>query len=219
MVLIHTNTPFHSYPLAVSLSAISMRVGLYIFLILSSFVLFGLTATRLHYTTHIPSGDPLNNGLNFFDPIVAELCASALVTFFVAIFYTVTIANRAQKKRYTRIWFEAILLSIAWVMLLIGAGIATSIWPNLNFCHVFQACRILTAMVAFAWITWITVMFLLFSSVVYAMRYRAWTEHVHGRHWHRGSDYTVKDTDPSPSVPEGMIIEPEPEPEMHQVRE
>ena len=34
--------------------------------ILFSVVLFGLTAARLHYTTHLPKGDPLNGGNNFY---------------------------------------------------------------------------------------------------------------------------------------------------------
>ena len=29
-----------------------------------------------------------------------------------------------------------------------------SIWPDLNFCYQFEACRILTAMMAFAWLGW-----------------------------------------------------------------
>jgi len=165
-----------------------MRVLLYIFLILSSLVLFGLTADRLRYTTHLPPGDPLNRGVSFYDPIVAELCASALFTFFLAIFYTIVNARKSEKKRFSRIWFESILLAIVWIMLLVGAAISSKFWGNLNFCHQFRPCRILTAMVAFAWITWITVLFLLFSNIIYAIRYRAWTSHVHGRRWRRRTE-------------------------------
>ena len=31
-----------------------------------------------------------------------------------------------------------------------------SIWPDLSFCSEFSACRVLTAMMAFAWLGWIT---------------------------------------------------------------
>lgn len=68
---------------------------------LFSAVLLGLTAARLHYTTHLPRGDPLNQGQPFYgtcrahssdafhidvdthsclsDPIVAELLACSIL--------------------------------------------------------------------------------------------------------------------------------------------
>ncbi|KAJ2995061.1 hypothetical protein NUW54_g7453 [Trametes sanguinea] len=55
------------------------RVGLYVVLWLFSAVLLGLTATRLHYTLHLPPGDPLNNGNSFYDPIVAELLVTSVL--------------------------------------------------------------------------------------------------------------------------------------------
>jgi hypothetical protein len=60
-------------------------------------VLLGLCATRIHYTTHLPLGDPLNQGHPFFgahpaytrrlplthlpaDSVVAELLVVSVVT-------------------------------------------------------------------------------------------------------------------------------------------
>lgn len=49
---------------------------------LFSAVLFGLTATRLHYTLHLPPNDPLNHGHSFYDPIAAELLAASILAMF-----------------------------------------------------------------------------------------------------------------------------------------
>lgn len=37
-----------------------------------SLILFGLSAARLHYTTHLPRGDPLNGGKDFYGSLFTE---------------------------------------------------------------------------------------------------------------------------------------------------
>lgn len=55
------------------------------------------------------------------------------------------------------------------------------IWPNLpKICSQYEACRILTAMVAFAWIGWITLTVLMFTTMMYARANSSWSEPAHG---------------------------------------
>lgn len=74
-----------------------------------SVVVFGLTITRLNYTLHLPKGDPLNHGADFYgklllpprkmtvycsympptDPVVAELLVCSLLAFGFAPFMQV----------------------------------------------------------------------------------------------------------------------------------
>jgi hypothetical protein len=49
-----------------------------------------------------------------------------------------------------------------------------SIWPNLNFCVQFSTCQVLQAMMAWAWLGWITITLLLFISLFYALKTRRW---------------------------------------------
>ncbi|KAJ7672146.1 hypothetical protein DFH06DRAFT_1175438 [Mycena polygramma] len=148
---------------------------------LFSLVLFGLTAARLHYTTHLPPGDPLNNGNNFFDPIVVELLFSSLLGMIWSV-YAVTTIHHLREDRWIHTFFsEIVMLSILFVLYLVGAAIATSIWGNLSFCHQFRACRILTAMLAFAWMPWIILLWLLIASLFIAIANVAFYEPFHGR--------------------------------------
>ena len=60
-----------------------------------------------------------------------------------------------------------------------------SIWPNLpSLCPQFEACRVLAAMVAFAWLGWIVVFALMVTTLMYATANSSWSEPAHG-HWVR----------------------------------
>ncbi|KAI0734870.1 hypothetical protein C8Q72DRAFT_330072 [Fomitopsis betulina] len=138
----------------------SLRLPLYGVLWFISVILFGLTIARLSYTTHIPRGDPLNNGANFYDPVVVELLVDTLLAFAFAPF----VFNRLDRLlifSISKAVLEVIALGILWLLWLIGCGIATSTWPDLTFCYSFDACRVLAAMTAFAWLGWLTICALL----------------------------------------------------------
>jgi len=163
----------------------AIRAFFYVVLWLFSVVLLGLTGARLHYTEHLPQGDPLNSGHDFYDPIVVELLFCALLAMIWAPVVMHLIHGKRELRFFSRVWHEALGLFILWIMWLVGAAIATSIWPNLpTFCSQYQACRILTAMVAFAWLGWLTIFALLIITVLYAVTNRAWDEPAHG-HWVR----------------------------------
>lgn len=162
-----------------------IRATLYIILFVFATVEFGLTAARLHYTTHLPPGDPLNSGHKFYDPIVAELLASALLAMLWAPMVIHMIHGRYEFRYLSRVWHELTGLFVLWILWLVGAAVATSIWPNLpSFCSQFSACRLLTAMVAFAWLGWLTLTALMATTLMYATANSSWGEPAHG-HWVR----------------------------------
>ena len=50
----------------------------------------GITAGRIFYTEHLDNGDPLDNGVDYYDPIVVELLVCALLLIGISIFlYTI----------------------------------------------------------------------------------------------------------------------------------
>ncbi|TFK37283.1 hypothetical protein BDQ12DRAFT_653179 [Crucibulum laeve] len=166
-----------------------LRIALYGTLALFSLVLFGLSAARLRYTTHLPPGDPLNGGTPFYDPIVAEILFTTLMTMAWSIFIIHAIHKRAEHRFVSRFRDEIIGLAILWLFWIIGAGIATSIWGDLSFCQEFRACRILTALVAFCWLGWIILTIILGVTLLFAFANRAFVEPLHGRWDPRASHY------------------------------
>ncbi|KAJ8085591.1 hypothetical protein PM082_004409 [Marasmius tenuissimus] len=187
----------------------ALRVALYFALSLFSIVLLGLTAARIHYTRNLPEGDPLNGGINFYDPIVAELLASSILTMLWSWFVIFTIHKRRERGFITTFRGELIGSFILWVMLLVGAAIATSHrspespdpnarWGNLSSCRMYKTCRILTALVAFSWITWSTLTIVMIISIVFASVNRGWNEPMHGRWDPRASIY--RDTRAGPQM-------------------
>jgi len=142
-----------------------LRLWLYAILWLFSVILLSLTIARLNYTLHLPKGDPLNHGSDFYDPVVVELLVDSFLAFaFVP--FVFNLLNRFLIFSVSKAVIEAIALGILWLLWLIGCGIATSIWPNLAFCYNFEACRVLAAMTAFAWLGWLTICVLLVLSFI-----------------------------------------------------
>ncbi|KAF7312066.1 hypothetical protein MIND_00218800 [Mycena indigotica] len=188
-----------------------IRTFLYCVFGVFSLVLFGLAAARLRYTTHLPPGDPLNDGHNFYgelrlqslqeqgnnrgsDPIVAELLFSSLLGMGWSVYAVLTIHHMREDRLIASFAGEILVLSILFLLYLVGAAIATSIWGDLSFCHQFQACRILTALLAFAWLPWIVLMGLLVASVFVAIANAAFFAPFHGRWNPRESTYSSRRT-------------------------
>jgi len=178
----------------------TIRIICYVVLFVFSVVLFGISAARLHYTTHLPSNDPLNGGKNFYDPIVAELLVTSLLT----MFWAPTIAHAVHAKHehneyLSSFLFELTGLGLFFVFWIVGAGIATSSWGNLHFCHQYQACRLLTALVAFAWMGWIMILMLLVMSALFAFSNNAFHEPLHGR-WDPRESHYYEDQNDTPQM-------------------
>jgi len=166
-----------------------IRTFLYVLLWLFAAVLLGLSAQRLHYTTHLPTGDPLNEGRSFYDPIVAELVATTVLTILWVPFVVHIISRNAEYGYVGTFGGEILAELILFVMWLVGAAIATSFWGDLAWCRHFQQCRILTALVAFAWMGFIILFTLLIISLLFAVSNEAFGKPLHGRYDPRASAY------------------------------
>jgi len=169
----------------------AFRIIFYVALFLFSLVLFGLCAARIHYTTHLPPGDPLNGGTSFYDPIVAELLVVSLLTMFWSptIAHAVHARHEYHKRYLFSFIFELIGMGILFVFWIVGAAIATKFWGNLRFCHQYEACRLLTTLVAFAWMGVIVIAILIVTSALFAISNSAFHEPLHGQWDPRESHY------------------------------
>ncbi|KAI0764129.1 hypothetical protein BC629DRAFT_1293649 [Irpex lacteus] len=166
-----------------------IRIFLYIVLFLFAAVLLGLTAARVHYTLHIPEGDPLNGGRDFYDPIVIELLVTAALTLLWVPWVIHVIAKTSDYGWVSTFAGETVALSILFVMWLVGSAIASGEWGNLHWCQIYKPCRILTAMVAFSWMGFIIIFILLITNLMFAIANRAFREPLHGRYDPRASGY------------------------------
>jgi hypothetical protein len=160
-----------------------IRVILYGVLLLFSFILFCLCCARLNYTTNLQHDDPLNGGISFYDPDIAFLLVCTLFSMAYAPFAIFVIHWRREYRYAGKVWHEAVALFLLWLFYIIGTAIATSFWGALSWCQGFLACRVLSALVAFAWLTWITLTALLVLTLLFALANgrESWSEPAHGR--------------------------------------
>jgi len=163
-----------------NLSVYYARFYLYYSLLLWSLLLFALSIARLSYTTHIPRGDPLNGGRNFYDPSVAALLATSILSLLYTPFILWVLRTEWMHRVITLVYTEVAAASVLWIVLLGSTAAATNVWPDLSFCVQFRACTNLQAMIAFGWLAWISLSLILLITVVSAYRSQAWKEHVHG---------------------------------------
>ncbi|KAJ3567265.1 hypothetical protein NP233_g6472 [Leucocoprinus birnbaumii] len=99
-----------------SLGIPPIRLGLYAVLTLFSFILFCLTAARLHYTT---------TKLDFYESVVAELLFTGLMTMIWSIFVIVAMFQRLEFRFITTFLGEIIVLVVLWFFWIVGSGIAS----------------------------------------------------------------------------------------------
>jgi hypothetical protein len=161
------------------------RLTCYWALWIFSAVTIGLTAARLHYTLHLPPHDPLNHGVNFFDGIIVEVLVTACLTM---IFTPVLLARIHRRHEYgflSTFGGELVGLLLLFTLWIVGAAVATQKWGNLSWCHMYSACRILTATVAFIWMSCIMVFFLTIACIGHIVRYNAFNHPVHGGYFYQ----------------------------------
>lgn len=60
-------------------------------------------------------------------------------------------------------------------------------WGNLGWCHEYSPCRLLSALVAIAWIGWVVLLALLGITLAHTFVNRAWTDPMHGHSYPRDS--------------------------------
>ncbi|KAG0701643.1 hypothetical protein DFH29DRAFT_549160 [Suillus ampliporus] len=175
-----------------------VRVFLYFILLIFSAVLLALCAVRLHYTTHLSPHDPLNGGVRFYDPIVVELLVTSIITMFWSVHIARTIHRRHEHRLINTFTAELVGLFILFLLWLVGAAVATHTgnppdvnvkWGNLSSCWHYSTCRILTALVAFAWLGWLLVLTLSVMSLLFAIANKAFHDPMHGRWDRRATNY------------------------------
>jgi len=174
----------------------TFRIASYAILALFSFIVFGLTIGRLSYTNNLPRGDPLNRGKDFYDPDIVELLVTTMMTIVWAVFVMRTIHKRVEDNLVSTFRAELVGLFIIWMFWLVGTAIATTQWGNLGFCQEFEACRVLSAIVAFSWLSWVMVSFNFGVSITFILANNALLEPLHGQ-WvpgprDNGSQYTER---------------------------
>jgi len=152
-----------------------IRMGLYGFWALCALLLFCLCCARLSYTDHTRNETSLFDGQPFYDPSIVELLISSM--FALAFIPTILflIRTRSRHPILGRAWFEIAGLSLLWLFWIGGAGAATNVWPDLSWCGDGQ-CHLLQAIMAFAWLGWITITALLIGSLVFLFRSRGWND-------------------------------------------
>lgn len=166
-----------------------IRMGMYSLLALFSILVLGLSAARLQYTTHLPIGDPLNNGRSFHDPVVAEILFTTLLTIIWCIFIIYSIHKRYENPYLSTFLGEIIGLSVLWIFWIVGAAIASTMWGNLGWCQTFEACRVLSAFIAFSWLAWLVLTLLLGFSLLFSFANKGFMDPLHGRWNPRESHY------------------------------
>jgi len=168
-----------------------IRVGMYGLLALFSFLVLCLCAARLQYTTHLP-----NNGGSFYDPIIAEILFTMLLSIPWSIFMMYSIYKRYENPYLSTFLGEIIGLSVLGLFWIVGAAIASSMWGNIEWCQTFEACRILSALLAFSWLGWLVLSLLLGFSLLFSFANKGFMDPLHGR-WNpresRYPDSVVKD--------------------------
>ncbi|KAJ7595065.1 hypothetical protein C8J56DRAFT_738633, partial [Mycena floridula] len=141
-----------------------IRLALYFILLIFSLILFALTTIRVNYTTHLPPGDTLNHGHSFLDAIAAELLGTSILTGAWSFYTVYNIIKSIINDTESSYRFEPVALFILWMLWIAGVAVSTVghltsfifvMWGNLEFCQEFETCRILSAMVGFAWIGWV----------------------------------------------------------------
>lgn len=145
-------------------------------------VLFALTIVRLSYTDRKrnPLVDPLRNGVAFYDPPIPLLLVSSFLTMCFAPWMMYVIYRRYGHRILSKTWFELLILFIIWALSLGGAASASALWSDLNWCQIYKPCRILVAIIAFAWMSCIMLTFLVVGTLFVSSTRGAWYDHTHG---------------------------------------
>ncbi|OAX37465.1 hypothetical protein K503DRAFT_693309 [Rhizopogon vinicolor AM-OR11-026] len=178
-----------------------VRAFLYCLLFAFSLVVLALCAVRIHYTTHLLRTDPLNGGVRFYDHIVAEVLATSIITVIWSVFVARTIHGRHERRLINSFTAELIGLFILFILWLVGAAVSTHTsnppdinveWGNLSSCWRYSTCRILTALLAFIWLSWLLVLTLFIMSLLFAIANKAFHDPMHGRWDRRATNYSLR---------------------------
>ncbi|KAL5479113.1 hypothetical protein ACEPAI_2401 [Sanghuangporus weigelae] len=145
-------------------SYVPHRRALYALLWMIAVVELGLTAYRIHHTRSL---------FGFYDPIIVELLVTSIltITLIPVILLTLRGILRPSRKRLGFLHSESVRNLILWIMWLVGGAIATHKWPRRSFAGPGKQGRILTTIIAFAWIEFgLLTLVKVFSAMEYAAK-------------------------------------------------
>jgi len=157
-----------------------LRIGSYAALAFFSFLVFCLSAARLNYT----------NGFGFYETVVPELLVSALFTIPFSLFIIFAIHKRFEHPYFGIFAAEIAGLVILWFFWIIGAGVATTVLGPGTTCTL-SACSVVSALLAFSWLSWITLTGILAFVILFCFANSAFKEPLHGR-WDPRQSMAVK---------------------------
>jgi len=180
----------------------TLRIASYAIFAFFSLIVFALTIARLNYTNHLPRGDTLNHGRDFYDPDIVELLITTMMSIAWALFVIRTIHKRVEDNLVSTFRGELVGLFIVCMFWLVGTAIASAQWGSLGWCQEFEPCRILSAIVAFSWLSWLMVSFNFGVSITFILANGALLEPLHGQ-WIPGpreqdSQYTERSRQSGP---------------------
>ncbi|KAL5525440.1 hypothetical protein ACEPAF_9310 [Sanghuangporus sanghuang] len=126
-------------------SYVPHRVVLYGLLWTMAVVELGLTAYRINYT---------NDNFDTYDPIIVQLLVTSIltITWIPLILLSLRGILGPSRKRLGFLHGESARNLILWIMWLVGGAIATHKWPKRSLAGPGKQGRILTTIIAFAWI-------------------------------------------------------------------
>ncbi|KAF5364464.1 hypothetical protein D9758_010705 [Tetrapyrgos nigripes] len=132
-----------------------VRTFLYVVLIAFSAVLLGLSAARIHYTMTLHGEDALTlPGIApYFEPILAEVIATTGASILWSVFILFGTFTSRPLIRLLR--DELLILLVLWLLWIAGAAVVSAIYLPIGWCQEFSYCRIIAALVGFAWMGWL----------------------------------------------------------------
>ncbi|KAK2460417.1 hypothetical protein APHAL10511_007582 [Amanita phalloides] len=154
------------------LFVLRLRIPLYGTLVLFSLLLFCLCCARLNYTT---------SEFGFYEPIIVELLVTTLLTIPWALYIIYCIHKRVETKYVSKFREEIIGLAVLWLFWIVGAADASAIWVTLPNCQQDRPCQVLSALLAFAWLGWVTLSGILVLDTLFVVANKYWVEPLHGR--------------------------------------
>lgn len=159
-----------------------IRVGMYGLLASFSFLVLCLSGVRLQYTTHLPTP--------FYDPVIVEILFTMLLSIPWCIFMMYSIYKRYENPYLSTFLGEIIGLFVLWLFWIVGTAIASSMWGNdVEWCQTLEACRIISALLAFSWLGWLVLSMLLGFSLLFSFANKGFMDPLHGRWNPRASHY------------------------------
>ncbi|PPQ97053.1 hypothetical protein CVT26_001276 [Gymnopilus dilepis] len=158
-----------------------VRLCLYALLFACSTVLLALTAFRIHHTKSSDTPDVYTGHVHFYDPIVAALLVTSILSVLFSMYFLSIIAGRLG--RAANYASEHVCLAILWIMFLVCAAVFTHDFVSLKRCRGFdKQCRTLETIKGFAWINFGLVTFLWAASFGnMGQRGASFTGPAHGR--------------------------------------